>query len=88
MRDIYIIFNLTPLTKIFSISRNTDFKDILPWNISQMIIKTVTISTRIVMLWDKMGRPVVSLTEIQWKLRQQHDQNMIVEQNTGIRRNK
>ena len=40
------------------------------------------------MLWDKVGRPVVSLTEIQWKLRQQHDQDMIVEQNTGIRRNK
>ena len=30
MRDIYINFNLNPLTKFTSISRSTKFKDILP----------------------------------------------------------
>ena len=48
MRDIYINSNLKPLTKFTSNSRSTEFKDILPWNISQMITKTVPISTRIV----------------------------------------
>ena len=37
MRDIYVNSNLNPLTKSTSSSRNTEFKDILPWNISQMI---------------------------------------------------
>ena len=36
MRDINIISSLNPLTKFTSSSRSTDFKDILPWNISQM----------------------------------------------------
>ena len=48
MRDIYINSNLKLLTKFTSSSRNTEFHDILPWNISQMITKTITISTRIV----------------------------------------
>ena len=48
MRDIYINSNLNPLTKFTSSSRSTEFKDILLWNISQMITKTVLISTRIV----------------------------------------
>ena len=47
MRDIYINSNLNPLTK-FTSSRSTKFKDILPWNISQMITKTIPISTKIV----------------------------------------
>ena len=47
MRDIYINSNPNPLTK-FTSSRSTKFKDILPWNISQMITKTIPISTRIV----------------------------------------
>ena len=50
MRDIYISFNLNPLTNITSSSRSTELssQDILPWNISQMIWKTIPISTRIV----------------------------------------
>ena len=48
MRDIYINSNLNPLTKFISSSRSTEFKDILPSNISQMITKTITISTRVV----------------------------------------
>ena len=47
-RDIYINFNLNPLIKFTSSSRSTKFEDILPWSISQMITKTVPISTRIV----------------------------------------
>ena len=48
MRDIYISSNLNLLTKFTSGSTITKFKDILLWNISQMIMKTVPISTRIV----------------------------------------
>ena len=54
---IYINSNLGPLTE--SISSSTEFKDIVSWNISQMIMKTVPISTRIVI----MGHPVLSLVE-------------------------
>ena len=45
---IYINSNLNPLTKFTSSSRSTEFKDILPWNIPQMIIKTAPMSMRIV----------------------------------------
>ena len=48
MRDIYIISSLNPLTKFTSISISTELKDILLWTISQMITKTILISTRIV----------------------------------------
>ena len=48
MRDIYINSNLNPLTKFNSSSRSTKFKVILPCNISQMITKTISISTRTV----------------------------------------
>ena len=48
MRNIYIHSNLNQLTKFTSSSRSTDVKDILSRNISQMITKTVPISTRIV----------------------------------------
>ena len=48
MRDIYINSNLNPLPKFTGSSRSTEFKDILPWNISEMITKTVPISARIV----------------------------------------
>ena len=46
--DTYINSNQNPLTKVTGGSRCTEFKDILPWNISQMIKKTLTINTRIV----------------------------------------
>ena len=53
MRDIYINSNLNPLTKFTSSSRSTKFKDILSWNISQIISKTVPSSTRIVISYGK-----------------------------------
>ena len=52
MRDVYINSVLKPLTIFASSSRSIEFKDILPWNISQMITKTISISTRIVMRWN------------------------------------
>ena len=39
MRNIYINSNLDLITKFTSSSRSTKLKDILPWNISQMITK-------------------------------------------------
>ena len=48
VRDIYINSKLNPLTKFTSSSRSTEFIDILPWNISQMTTKTISISTRVV----------------------------------------
>ena len=47
MSDININSNLNLFTKFTSNKRITEFKDILPWNISQMITKTVPINTRI-----------------------------------------
>ena len=55
MRDIQINSNLNLLTKITSSSRTTEFKDILSWNISQMITKTVPMSTRIVISYAMKG---------------------------------
>ena len=48
MQDIYINSNLNALRKFTSSNRSTKFKDILAWNISQMIMKTFSISQRIV----------------------------------------
>ena len=48
MSDMYINANVNPLTKLTSSSKSTEFIDIIPWNISQMITKTIPISTRIV----------------------------------------
>ena len=41
VRDIYINANLNPPTEFTSSSRSTELQDILPWNISQMITKTI-----------------------------------------------
>ena len=46
MRDIYINSNLN--TEFTKRSRSTKFKLVLPRNVSQMITKNVSISTRIV----------------------------------------
>ena len=71
---IYINSNLNPLTKFTSSSRSTKFKDILPWNISQMITKTIPISTRIVISYAmKWG----ILFWISWKGNGNWDNNMI-----------
>ena len=46
--DIYTNSDLNPLTKLTTSRRSTEFKDILSWNISQIIARTVPISTKIV----------------------------------------
>ena len=94
MRDIYINYNLNPLTKFTSSSRSTKCKDIRPWNISQMILKTVLISTRIVLSYSmKQG----ILLWIWWKVNGNWDNNIIwisqwreshCRTNTSVRRKK
>ena len=94
MRDTYINFNLNPLPKFISSSRSTEFKDILLWNISQMITKTVPNSMRIV-IGNAMKR--CTLLWIWWKVNGNWDNNMIrisqsrechCRTNTSTRRNK
>ena len=91
---IYLNSKLNLLTKFTSNSRSTKFKDILPWNISQMIIKTIPISTRIVISYEmKWG----VLLWISWKVNRNWDNNMIrisqwreshCRTNTSVRRKK
>ena len=94
MRNIYINSNLKPLTKFTSSSRSTEFKDILPENISQMITETIPISTRIVISYAiKRGIPL----SVWWKVNWNWDNKMIrtsqwreshCKTNTSVRRNK
>ena len=70
MRDIYINANLNPVT---SSRRLNKFEEIFPWNISQMITKTVPISTRIVINYAmKWGIPLWTW----WELNGDWDSNM------------
>ena len=94
MREIYINSSLNPLTKFTSSSRSTEFKDILPWNISRMIMKTVPISMRIAMSYAM--KRVIPLW-IWWKINGNWDNNMIrisqwreshCKTNTSVRRKK
>ena len=74
MRDIHNNSNLNPLTKYTSSSRSAKFKDILPWNISQMITKTISISTRIVISYA-MNQGISFC--VYWKVKGNWDNNMI-----------
>ena len=94
MRVIYINSNLNPLTKFTSSSWNTKFKDIFPCSMSQMITKTISFSTRIVISYAmKWGIPLW----ISWKVNENWDNNMIrisqwreshCRSNTSVRRMK
>ena len=66
IKDIYINTNLNPLTKFTSSSssRSSEFRNILQWNISKMITKTVPISTRMVLTY--VMKPSIPLW-IWWK---------------------
>ena len=46
MGDIYRNYNLNPLRKCTSSCRSTEFSDILSWNISQRITKTIPINKK------------------------------------------
>ena len=74
MRDRYINSNLNPLTKLNSSSRSTEFKDISPWNISEIVTKTIPISTRIV-ISSAMKQGI--LLRIWWKVNGNWANNMI-----------
>ena len=66
VRDIYINFNPDPLRWS---SRSTKFKDIFPWNISQMITKTIPINSRIVISCAmKSGIPFGVLMKVRGNL--------------------
>ena len=80
MRDTYINSNLNPLTKFTSSSRSTKFKDILPWNISQVITKAIPISTRIVISYAMKWS---ILLWSWWKVSGNWDSNMIRISNGG-----
>ena len=94
LRDIYINSNLKPRKQFPTSSRSTEFRDILPCNISQMITKTIPITTRIVISNAmKWGIPLW----IWWKENGNWDSSMIrisqwreglFRTNTSIRRNK
>ena len=66
VRDMFINFNLDSLTWS---SRSTQFKDTLPWNISQMITKTILINARIVIRCAmKSGIPFGVLMKVKGNL--------------------
>ena len=66
--------NLNPITKFTSSSKSTEPKDILPLNISQMIMKTVPISMRTVLSYAMIqGIPL----QIRWKANGNWGNNMI-----------
>ena len=73
IRNIHINTNLNPLIKFTSSSRSTTFIDILLWNISQMIMKTVPISTLVIGYVMKQGIPLW----IWWKVNRNWDNNML-----------
>ena len=53
MRNIYTDSNMNSLTKFTGSSRNTEFEDIFPCYVSQMITKTISINTKIVISYAK-----------------------------------
>ena len=74
IRDIYINSNLNLLTKLTSSSRSTEFEDVLPWKIFQMITKNIPISRGIVISYVmKQGY----LCWVYWKVNGNWDNNMI-----------
>ena len=72
--EIYISSNLNPLQKYTSSSRSNKFKDIFPKNISQIITKTIPISTKIVMSYV-MER--IFPFWVWWKVNGDWDRNML-----------
>ena len=77
----YINTNLKPFTKFTSSSRRTKdilskVKDILLWSISQMIMKTVPISTRIIIIISNVTKWSIPLW-IWWRINGNCNNNMI-----------
>ena len=74
MRDIYINSNLNPITRFTRSSRSTEFKDILPYNIFEMITKTISISKKIVISY---AMKQFILFCVYWKVNRKSDRNTI-----------
>ena len=94
MRNININSNLNSLIKFTSSRGTTEFKDILPRGISQMIMKSVPINTRIV---TGNAMKIGILLWIWWKFKGNWDNNMTrisqkreshCRTNTSVRRKK
>ena len=94
MRDRFINSNLNPLTKLNSSSRSTEFKDIPPWKISEIVTKTIPMSTKIVIssamkqgiplrIWSKVNGNWANnlITISQWR-------ESLCRTNTSVRRKK
>ena len=82
MSDKYINSKLNPLTKFTSSCRGTEFKEILPWNISPNDQDDRPIQQENShKQCDETGHPIINMMESQWKLRQRHDQNFPMEGN-------
>ena len=76
MRDIYINSNVTPLPKLTSSSRSTEFKDTPPTeHLSNDHKDHPNQHENSHKSHNETGYPVLSLLESQWKLTEQHDQN-------------
>ena len=74
MMNIFINSNQNSFKKVTSSNRSTEFEDILPWNISQMITKIIPISTRMVISYEvKQGTLLWVWQEVSWNW----DNNMI-----------
>ena len=94
MRNTIINSNLNPHTKFTGSSRSTEFKNILSWNISQMVTKTISISIGIVISYAmKQG----TLFWVYYEVNGNWDNNMIrisqwreshCRPNTSVRRKK
>ena len=95
LKDTDINSNLNPLIKFTSDNRSTNLKDILPWNISQMIAKTIPIRTRIVISYAmKRGIPFefdgksMETEAKTWAEFPNEGKANVEHKNTTIRRNK
>ena len=99
MRNICVNSKLNPVQKVTS-SRRTKFKDILPWNISQIITKTIPISTRIVTrymmklgilfwVWKKViGNSDNNMIRISWWRKSHHRRNTRARRKKEIQKNR
>ena len=81
LRDIFINFNLNPLTKFISSSRSTNFKKRYPLieHLSNDHGDRPNQHENSHKLRNETGHSVSSLMESQWKLRQPCDQNFPIE---------
>ena len=79
MRDIYISPTWIHSQNFLRNSRNTEFKDILPWKSLNDDEETPNQRKSNQKLWDEMEHPTSKRTRSQWKLRQQPDENFQME---------